>query len=179
MIKYQVNIEKMSLISFVKYFKIECLIFCFVSLILLAGAYFIDNRVVFQVTALFTVMQLSILTSMIIHEYAHVFVLKHFGVIEIQIQKSLFRVSIVTKKGMLNNKQNILVSIAGVSICTFTGICCIFLAQYISEYTLYLNAIAFVFCLHLFNLLPIFGDGKQILLSILNNAIMKGGEKNE
>lgn len=99
-----------------------------------------------------------------IHEYAHLFFMKRFGIHTVTLHSGLLKFQIITTEN-LTGKKLFLTALSGPLFCSLIGMILFFLAP--STDQSWITIVGVIYLLHGINLLPIFGDGKMILKSVL------------
>ena len=106
---------------------------------------------------------LGLILPYTLHEYFHAKLLEYFKV-DIKIEYTVFRFSIIALTEM-SGISEILVALVGP-----VGVFMIGLLLWISNITFYginLNFLTYFYLFHLIFLLPVFGDGKIVLINVL------------
>lgn len=107
---------------------------------------------------------LGFLGSFIIHEYMHIICMKRFGIKKVVISNNMYKFSLKTEENLRGIKL-IITSVSGPLICGIIGF-----ALYVffhNNASICLDFIIYLYCFHLINIIPIFGDGKMIIKGIL------------
>lgn len=102
----------------------------------------------------------GLLLSFMIHEYAHIYMMKFYCGGRVRIECSLNRISI-TPEFLIEKIPLLAISLSGPLSCAFIG-GIIFLSNNYLNHTM-IEILAYIYLLHTINLVPPFGDGIMLL----------------
>jgi len=134
------------------------------------------REMVYIVTVFFLLISGGLVMSFIIHEYAHIYMMKRKFVGSVTIESNWYRISIVPNFEMQGSKLSA-VAAAGPLACLAIAGALSLLYYWTGQYVF--GALAAIYAFHLVNLLPFFGDGSMIIKGSIHLLKLKGGEKND
>ena len=100
-----------------------------------------------------------------LHEYMHVYAMRKCNVKTVDISSCLWKVSVKTNE-KIQGKKLILVALSGPCVCFLIGVLLLVLWK-ISE-LMVIKILAYLFMIHLINIVPPFGDGMMVLKGALS-----------
>ena len=103
------------------------------------------------------------LLSSTLHEWLHIKCMRIFGAEKILVDKTLFKISVITETPLIGWRL-IVTAVSGPVICGAFGF--LILLVPIGN-SIWVDLCGVLFCSHIINLLPFFGDGKMIIKGIL------------
>lgn len=103
----------------------------------------------------------GLILSFALHEYLHCVCFRRAGIKEVTIDANSMRFSLLIKEQM-SERAKAAAAFAGPIVCGGIGIVLLLINSFVLR-NVSLRFISYIFCFHLINFFPIFGDGKILL----------------
>ena len=160
-INTELSIYKFSILIF-KYFRVFIVFYILLSIIVLVAS---EGKLYDLVGTYFIIFFGGLLLSALIHEYVHIYFFARFGVERVVIDTGIFRFRITPEK-QLQGKELRITALAGPMSCVIIGLA-LCGVEWIGYQNLTISIVKTMYLMHIINIIPVFGDGKCIVKSMI------------
>ena len=108
----------------------------------------------------------GLILSFALHEYMHCICFRRAGIREVTVDANSMRFSLLISEQM-SERAKAAAALAGPLVCGGIGIVLLLLNTFVLR-NVSLKFISYIFCFHLINFFPIFGDGKILLQYLIS-----------